>query len=419
MNTPLYNAINKYKDKKVRFHMPSHGGSGEGLLFQSSVFDITELDFSDNLLCSDGVILKAEELMAKVYGAKRSLFMTQGTTCGLQIAAGVCSSFGNKVATLGEMHKSFWNSARLFNLTVYVYQDIESLKKGFQENDFAGVFATSPNYLGQVLDLDEVYNLAKNKNTIFVVDSAHGAHFPYSSLLPDVAKCDLLLTSMHKTMSVYGGGALVNIFNENLVETTEYYRGLLHSTSPSYLVMASMDFAREDYSLNGERYYSHIKALIDKHTQAGEFKLLDNNDFSRAVYTKQGYDLSETAKILQGKGIYIEGVIEDKLIFILNENNIKHLEYAVSELEKVKPKKILKEIPFERKNRVVEAVKAVELVRVEDCLNRISAGEICVYPPAVPIVYCGQIIDNNIYKYLKENKSKVFGLASGKVIVLK
>lgn len=419
MNTPLYNAINNYKDKKVRFHMPSHGGCGEGLLFQSSAFDITELDFSDNLLCSDGVILQAEELMAKVYGAKRSLLLTQGTTCGLQIAVGVCASFGNKVAVLGEMHKSFWNAAKLFKLTVYVYQDATSLKQGVEENRFAGVFATSPNYLGQVSNLDEIYNLAKKNNAVFVVDAAHGAHFPYSSILPDNAKCDLLLTSMHKTMTVYGGGALVNIFNDNLVEISEYYRSLLHSTSPNYLIMASMDFAREDYSLNGEKDYLQIKELINKHTQVGEFKLLDNEDFSRAVFTKQGYDLSETAKILQDKGIYIEGVIEDKLIFILNKNNIQHFEFAISELEQIKPNKILKEIPFVKKNRVVQAVEAVEFVRVEDCLNRISAGEICVYPPAVPIVYCGQIIDNNIYEYLKENKSKLFGLASGKVVVLK
>lgn len=399
--------------------MPSHDGCGEGLLFHSSIFDITELDFSDNLLCSQGVILQSEQLMASVYNAKRSLFVTQGTTCGLQIAVGVCSTLGNTIAILGEMHRSFWNAVRLFNLTVYVYQDKESLFSGIKSNKFCGVFATSPNYCGQTIDLEEVKTISNKNGALLVVDSAHASHFPYSNLLPKLTDCDMLLTSMHKTMSVYGGGALVNIYNEDLIEKAEYYRSILHSTSPSYLVMASMDYSREDYVVNGEKYYFDIKQEVEKYRQVGEFQLLDNNDFSRVVFTKQGYDLDETAKILQSKGIYIEGVIEDKLILIVTKDNVKYLSFVAEQLAQIKPTKLLKKLPVDRANRIVEPIRNVEFIRLEDCVNRISASEICVYPPAVPIVYCGQKIDKNIYDYLIENKSKLFGLASGKVIVLK
>ena len=245
---PLYDKIRQINsDLKARFCMPGH--SGEGMsenMYSTACLDWTEVDGLDDLLQSGGVILDSEKLIADSMGCEYALMLTQGSTCGMQIAVASAKERGETLAAVGEMHRSFWSACRLFGMQVICFADARELADAeLRDKKIGGVFVTSPDYFGRTKDLGALKKISEEIGALFVVDGAHSAHFCYSSLLPDNSCkiADISLISMHKTLPVYGGGALVCVNGDETYAVCRKYRADIHSTSPNYLTMASMDRA--------------------------------------------------------------------------------------------------------------------------------------------------------------------------------
>ena len=371
--------------------MPSHGGRGRGL-YASAPFDITELSFSDNLQSPQGVILSAERLAARAYGAERTLFFAGGATDAVQTAL-LCVR-GGKVAFLGNMHKSFYAAARLFSVEYFQVERAEDLEKV----SFDALAVTSPNYFGEVRDVASLAALCARKGARLIVDEAHGAHFAFSSLLPKSAVkwADFTIHGMHKTLPVYTGGALLHV-KEGEYAAAVAARAEVIGTSPSYLVMASMDHARDLFERKGEKLYKKmyetVRCVKEKYTA---LSFLENDDVSRVVLLRKGGGKALAAE-LERHGIYAEASDADRVVFIVTPYNRRALDRAC---------------------RIAAGYhgKNAEYPDLSALIGKISARDVGIYPPGVPLVLAGETFTAEKVARIEENLDRLFGTVNGTIL---
>ncbi|MDE5618718.1 MAG: aminotransferase class I/II-fold pyridoxal phosphate-dependent enzyme [Clostridia bacterium] len=417
-NAPLFDAVvSATKNDVVRFHMPGHSGVGSGTsFFASAKYDFTEISGLDNLLSPTGVIADAERLAAEAYGCDDALIYSQGATTCMHTAV-LCVRDKGRAVCVGDMHKSFWHAAMLYNLEV-LNCDISNLNNALAAGGVGSVFITSPNYLGKTQNLKYIRQLCNKYGVATVIDAAHGAHFPFSKLLPENPNkyCDIAIFSQHKTMCAYGGGAMLCVSGA-FSDFARVNRQLIHSTSPSYLVMSSVDYSRAMWSERGEKIYSFISECVEKFKSVipKGYSVYDNDDISRLVVSCGG-DAVCVAKGLEEKGVYCEAAIGDKLVFILTPYNCSYLTYLAGALKGITPKKP-KQTPIFNLNKVCCSGK-VTTVKIDECEGKIACMPIGLYPPGTPLIFAGEVIDGDAAMFIKENRDKLFGLASGKVVVL-
>ncbi len=413
-------------DVKARFCMPGHGGIGlEGDLYACARFDWTEAPGLDNLLQSESVILESEKSIAKSMGYAQTLMLTQGSSCGIHIAVCTSKDRGNTLAVIGEMHKSFWAACRLYGANTIAFASDKELKS-FDNSDIkiGGVFVTSPDYFGNCRNLSDARAFADEMGALLVVDEAHASHFCYSSLLPNNARdyADISVMSMHKTMPVYGGGAIVNLRDDSLRPQCEKYRSLIHSTSPNYLTMSSMDCADAYMRKYGERDYKRVKDSIDEFGRLltiGE--IIKNDDFTRLVIRFNDADGDAVLQYLAKRGVYAEMSWEDKVVFIVTPFNCDKLEILAKELAEINISSLNSQIKSDKEfiYTNVRQDENTEFVEIDDALGRISAEDVGAYPPGIPVLFKGDVIDENKLNYLKKYRNRLFGLAQGRVAVIK
>ena len=394
--TPLYDVIKDYKGVKARFHMPSHGGKtliGESDdLYASAPFDVTELSFSDNLSCPNGVIRQAENLAAAAYGAEETLFFAGGATDAVQTALW---TFRDKhIAFLGGMHKSFHSAARLFSLNVKGISFVEEITRG----EFGVVCVTSPDYYGVTADIPRIADACKKAGALLIVDEAHGAHFAFSPLLPEsaVGYADLTVHGAHKTLPVYTGGAMLHV-KRAFYDAARQARAEVIGTSPSYLVMASLDFARDLFEKNGERYYEEVKKVLDRAKKRHpKLRLQPSDDFTRVVFFKEnaGHAL---AAALERAGIFAEAADRDRVVLIVTPFNARFAEKAFALAENF------------------EGVNA-HYPDISDLIGKKSAADVGVYPPGIPLVKRGEIFTEETIGILQANLDRLFGTVDGKIV---
>ncbi len=387
--TPLYDVVRKYRGK--RFHMPSHGGNGRGL-YASAPYDVTELGFTDNLQAPTGVILQAEKLAAEAYGAESTLFFAGGATDAVQTALYMLR--GKKLAFLGDMHKSFHSALRLFSIDCIHLKDEEAA----EDADFDVLCVTSPNYYGEIKDIPRLAALAAKKSTKLLVDEAHGAHFAFSSLLPEsaVSYADYVIHGMHKTLPVFTGGALLHVKKSEDAAAREA-RAEVIGTSPSYLVMCSMDYARDLFLRKGEAYYDDVIRRIEKAKKRyPNLTFLRNDDPTRVVILRENGGKALAAH-LEKKGIFAEASDRDRLVLIVTPYNVRSLKKAFRLASS-----------FQGKN--------AEYADISDIIGKVSVQDVGVYPPGVPLVRAGEIFTEESVGILRANLDRLFGTVNGKIL---
>lgn len=424
MSKELYDKIKKYNQSvKARFCMPSHNGqtSLDGL-YLCSPFDWTEVQGLDNLLYSGGAIADCERKLAKSYGYDNALMLTSGSTTGMQIAMALAKSRDGVAVAIGDMHKSFYSFARLFCVKIICCKDLQDCEEISKKEKISCVLVTSPNYFGKVVSLKEIKDFASQVGALLIVDEAHSAHFPYSALLPENASkyADIALASMHKTLPVYGGGAILLTNGKGLYQECRLLRADIHSTSPSYLVMASMDFADDYMTKRGEEEYAKVKNAIDKFKKklkAGS--IVNNDDFSRLVVKIDGVDCNKVSYNLVKRGIYAEMAYGDLLVFIVTPFNCDKLSLLADALNGIELEKLESDIDVNLGMQNVEKSGEVILVDADKALDKVCAVEVGIYPPGVPVIKKGDVINQKAIDFIKKYSSRLFGLASGCIAVIK
>ncbi|MCL2629963.1 MAG: hypothetical protein FWD49_00380 [Firmicutes bacterium] len=421
----LSKSIKKHKNH-ISFHTPAHSG-----VLNNE--DITELIFSDNLLNPQGVILKSEKRISEIYGAENSVYITGGGTTAVHIA--LYTVRDKTVLIAGNCHKSAFSAVRLYGIKAFYVKDLDNINKALEETGATVLFLTSPDYFGNLAFSESADFLLRGSLTV-IVDESHGAHFAFSSLLPDsaVSYADIAVHSAHKTLPVLTGGAMLH-FKDKFAPAVHNALNEIHSTSPQYPVMLSLERASEDFYKNGEKYYLKIKTALDKFGKNLEglkdFEILKTDDFSRLVIKCK--NAKETAKYLEEKGIFAEAVYRDLIVFIVTPFNFKHLGKVFKIIKNSKP---IQNSEFRIQNEGIikdfgslsEEVKRLDLSAcraefeakdISDSIGRVAINEIGLYPPGVPFIFGGDIITKETADFIHENKDNLFGLCFNKIFVVK
>lgn len=241
------------------FHMPGHKRRMDASPFREMAgIDITEIEGFDNLHHAEGILKEEQDFAAALFGAKKTFFLVNGSTCG--VLAAICGSAGQgeSVILARNSHKSAYHAAYLQNLQpLFVYPSKEEKKTGIAgpvlAEDVAGlldvsgakaVFVTSPTYEGIVSDIAEIAREVHQRNAVLIVDEAHGAHLGFHDFFPESAiKCgaDVVIQSLHKTLPSMTQTALLHICSDRApVERISRYLSIFQTSSPSYPLMASI-----------------------------------------------------------------------------------------------------------------------------------------------------------------------------------
>jgi arginine/lysine/ornithine decarboxylase len=283
---PLLQALLDYhKEGNIIYSMPGNK-AGEafnrdeiGRIFAGSLgyLDITEVDPLDNLHHPEGVIKEAEELLAKTYDVKKAYFLVNGTTGGNLAAIFAAFNEGDEVLVERNCHRSIYNGLILRKLKVtyieprvkdeyglFLPPDKENIYKALDKAENPkGIILTYPNYYGITYDLKDILIDLKAKGLKVIVDEAHGAHFGISKELPiNISKfADFTIVSAHKTLPALTGGSF--LLSNNIESDIEFYISAFMTTSPSYLIMASLDYARYYLDNYGKDDYNKLISLSE------------------------------------------------------------------------------------------------------------------------------------------------------------
>jgi len=448
MELNILNAINNYKEKKPkRFHMPGHKGDKKfNKLFRQAQIDITELAFSDNLDNPNGIIQKAEEDIAEILGSKKSIILTDGSSSGIFSMLKAVKSLGSKIIICRNSHRSVYNACEILGLEPYVLnhnykhgivlppslEEIETLLK--RDAEILGVLVTSPDYFGNVLELEKIKEITKQYKKVLLVDGAHGSHLKFleDDKLYAGKYADIWVDGLHKTLPCLTQGALLSTneirFIEPLKDAVKYFR----TTSPSYPIMASVEYSVKYMDENREYIKVLYERIIDLKNKLAvkKYKFFKSEDFLKLAvdfkYTTISPYLAE--KYLISKNIYTELNDGRYILFYLSPlTKIKEISYLEKHLKKLSKMKKLKNTFIEKPEiktgrKSFSYLVACEMEQVIYPLSK-SEGKVCgknagIFPPCFPIVVAGEIITKETIELLS-TQTNVFGLNKNKIHIIK
>jgi arginine/lysine/ornithine decarboxylase len=452
--TPLLTALQVLsRQKEAAFYAPGHK-RGEGIsqslekVLGRLVFraDLPELPELDNLFAPEGVIAEAQQLAANLFGAERTWFLINGSTCGIIAAILATCTTGEKTIVPRNIHRSAIAGLILSGaIPIFINPEYdplndlaysitpEAVEKALKQHpDTKAVMMLYPTYQGIGGDIEAIARLTHQRDIPLLVDEAHGAHFAFHRDLPPSALsagADLTVQSTHKTLGAMTQASMLHLQGQRIdPERISHALQLLQSTSPSYLLLASLDAARQQMALEGEKLMTKTLQLADiarnKLAVISHLSILEPLDHSGFTYldrtrltvnvTQLGLTGFEADAILrQQLGVTAELPLPRHLTFIISLGNttedIDKLLQAFTLLSQsphspVSPSPHLP-VPPSPHSPVSprEAFFAPTItLPVEQTPNRICAELICPYPPGIPVLMPGEAIAPEAIDYLRQ-----------------
>ena len=461
--TPLLDALWKCASKHhAPFYTPGHK-RGQGISqqladrFGSSVFrvDLPELPELDNLFAPQSVIQEAQNLAAAAFGAEHTWFLVNGSTCGVQAAILSTCAAGDKIILPRNVHQSAI-AALILSGAVPIFVDPEydpvldiahsitpaDVASALEQHpDAKAVMMVYPTYYGVCGDVAAIATLAHHHGIPLLVDEAHGPHFAFHSDLPTPALADgadLTVQSIHKVLGAMTQASMLHVQGSMIdIDRLNKSLQLLQSTSPSYLLLASLDAARQQMALQGEQLMAQTLQLADaardQIAQIPGLSVLSPPvlsppkatpgfaalDRTRLTVTVSGLGLTgfEADEILhQRLGVTAELPSLQHLTFIISlgntEADIAALVQALTTLSKDQRANL----PVITANHLLNLPNTNQIVRIspreaffaptetlplEQTGDRVCAELVCPYPPGIPVLMPGEVITPSAINYLQ------------------
>ncbi|MET3616956.1 lysine decarboxylase [Peptoniphilus olsenii] len=450
MQSPLIEEVEKIKNQ-ISFAMPGH--KGKQFFDIDLKNDVTEFLGTDNLLNPHGAIAKLESYISKIYGSKESFIITNGSTGAIHIALSMLTEDGDNILIQRNSHKSIYNFLIINNLKPTYLENVydkeralffgintEELLNKIKNNNIKVCVLTSPNYYGGILNLKELIKILHDNDVYVIVDEAHGAHLyfsDYREFLAIEAGADFVINSTHKTIPSLTQSAILHLNTEEFTKKDVLkYINLFHTTSPSYLMMLS------------------IEAGINYMLKNGKIEIARRIDNINCIKKELGYSINLNHETIAAtdplKFLFrVKGISGDNLLqkFSLEKNirlemadlyyalaiisplntkeEINLLKDAIVSLENEDYKDILKidlKIPKMALMPKTSFYSKGEIIDIREACGRISKNIIAAYPPGVPLISFGEIftedIIQNILKYI-EAGIEIIGIENNKIEVVK
>lgn len=450
MTTPIFDFINEYQKKNpVRLHMPGHKGVNTKLGIEK--FDITEIEGADELFAAEGIIAESEANASRIFGS-HTFYSTEGSSLAIRAMLFLfvkwCRKEGREARILAarNVHKTFINTVSLLDIKTEwinrspqdsfeeckVTADILRNQLEAMEQKPAAVYITSPDYLGNVTDIGGIAKVCHENDIFLLVDNAHGAYLKFMnpSMHPIDLGADMCADSAHKTLPVLTGGAYLHISydaDEIFARDAKLALEMFGSTSPSYLILASLDLANEYMETLSERlkvFESRVLTVRNALEDMG-YVLKGDELLKITVDTSENANGRRIAEILMREDVYPEYIDDNHIVFMLSlQNNghdlgtlIKAMSLAIkkkSEQNKIETRIALNLVPEAVMSPNEAILTDYEILPAEECAGRILAAATVSCPPAVPVFMMGERIGTDEYtrteilgKLLKGQKLKV------------
>lgn len=457
--TPIFDSLMKYVDNNtIPFHVPGHKkGIGAPDEFKNFIgenpfkIDVTIFKSVDSLHNPTSSIREAEKLAADAYKSENSFFCINGTTVAIQAMIMSCVSNGDKILIPRNIHKSITAGIILSGaIPIYMEPEIDeflSISHGIslktvkdsleKHKDVKAVLIINPTYYGVATDIKNIVEVVHSYNIPLLVDEAHGPHLIFNKKLPVGAMeagADICAQSTHKITSALTQGSFLHV-NSKYINPNKVRQvlNLLQTTSPSYIILASLDCTRKQLALNG-------KELIDKSIELSNYARNEINKidglycFGEELKNGQGFHAFDPTKItincrrLGISGYELENILSEKyfvqlemadtfngiavgsygdtkksiddLINSLKDISLNHRVKKSNDI-RINLPKIPKQIVSPR-----EAFQANKIsIPLKESSNKISGEFLLAYPPGIPILCPGEIITNEIIEYVEHMKS--------------
>lgn len=418
MKTPIADFIDSYVESgTVRFHMPGHKGYGD-----IEKYDITEIEGADVLYSADGIINESESNATSLFETSHTYYSAEGSTLAIKAMLMLATTEKKgKILAARNVHKAFLYGCAMLDLSVdWLYgqgfshicsspitkEDVEEALNR-PDAQYSAVYVTSPDYLGNIADIEGIAKVCKKAGVPLLVDNAHGAYLKFlsSSLHPIDMGAAMCTDSAHKTLPVLTGGAYLHISKDY----PDFCRGarnalsIFASTSPSYLILRSLDICNKHLSTSYKEKLSETIEMTDR-TKAALLSMgipTEKSEPLKIVLNckRLGCSGDEISEILRDNKIECEFADKDYLVLMVStkstENDHKRLVNAFATVEARTPT-IEETVPFSRPERALSIREALfaasEEVNAENSVGRICASPSVSCPPAVPIAVCGEII---------------------------
>lgn len=453
MKTPIVDFVTEYTDSNsVRFHMPGHKGQPA---LGCEALDITEISGADALYEASGIIAESEANATELFGTERTLYSTEGSSQCVRAmlelarrwwmqkkekgslakksaeklcAGSIIAENGTRpvVVAARNAHKAFLYAAILLDFDiVWLWPEEENASLcscvvtpstlervlSAQENKVAAVYLTSPNYLGGIADIAAMATICHRHNTLLLVDNAHGAylHFLENSRHPMDLGADMCCDSAHKTLLVLTGGAYLHINKNAPKKLAEWAKGameLFGSTSPSYLILQSLDWCNR-YLADG--YRERLKETCEVlevckcRLKENGWQVEETDPLRLTIKASNDVTGIQLAERLRSNHMECEYADEDYLVLMATpENKTADFERLAEILGENKLKRDIinknKKVPLAVYTEQVMCVREAyfangEILAVEKALGRICRMPTAACPPAIPIVVPGERID--------------------------
>lgn len=427
----LHNKLNAYINADILpMHMPGHKRN-HALISPALYEDITEIDGFDNLHNPKGTIKHISEVACNIWHAPHAYISVNGST-GLILSAihALCVD-AKTIAVARNCHLSVWHAIELLDLLPVSI--IPNFKQGV---DFAGsitpdaveavleanpsvktVVLTSPTYEGVVSDVAGICKIAHNHNALVILDESHGAHLGLSDAFPKCSEADIVIKGAHKTLACPTQTSIMLIYGKGVdCALLEHYIDIFETSSPSYVLMSGLskclDSLQASCAVNV--WTESISLCRNRLLGLEHLRLFEpTKDFAYAydnsklvIQTKGTISGFELAEILRKEyRIEIESAFASYIIAMTGQGDtIASLTRFADALLEIDSRLETKAEFFDCKFSLSQSVmstsiksalfskskKNVELSLAE---NKVSADYLWCYPPGIPLVLPGQLID--------------------------
>ena len=426
MTQPICRFVREYADAHpLRLHMPGHKGK---TVLGPEALDITEIAGADVLYSREGtgIIRQSEETAAELFGSAKTLYSTGGSSLCIRAMVYLATLYARqthrpaKILAGRNAHKVFLSAAALLDVAIgWIYPDDESsvlsgqinpsgLEELLEREEAAAVYLTTPDYLGNLADLAACAEICHRRNVLLLVDHAHGAYrrfLPASSHPMDLG-ADLCCDSAHKTLPVLTGGAYLHFSAScpmELQAAGERAMALFASTSPSYLILQSLDAANALLAGSFPRQIAETTASLaslKRELKDEGWLLAGKEELKLTLLPKpRGITGEELSQALAEQKIFCEFADPDTVVMMFSPCN------DPEDFERLHKALLLLPIrpPIESRPPFCPASPAVmtprqamlapaERLPLQACLGRILSSPSVSCPPAVPILVCGERI---------------------------
>jgi arginine/lysine/ornithine decarboxylase len=457
--TPLFDALMEYVNRDtIPFHVPGHKkGVGMDEEFKNFIgenplkIDVTVFKLVDSLHHPTGPIKKAQQLAADAYGSDASFFSIHGTSGAIQAMIMSVVGSGDKIIIPRNVHKSVTAGIILSGSTpVYMQPELdkkvgiahgvtpETVEKTLKENpDAKAVLIINPTYYGVATDIKKIADIVHSYDIPLIVDEAHGPHLGFNEKLPMSsieAGADICAQSTHKIIGALTQCSLLHVNSKRIdVHRVQQVLNVLQTTSPSYILMASLDCARRQIALHGHE-------LLDKAIGLANYAREEINKipgfycFGEEILGEPGvFSLDPTKMTITCRGLGITGYDLDMIL-----SNKYHIQMEMSDLYNVLAVgsfgdtnesinallKALREISKDyygkgnKRSDFIDIPAIPNMVKIpreafnsekvcvslKESIGKISGEFLMAYPPGIPILCPGEIITGEIIDYVQKLK---------------